>query len=266
MAIQKNVVILIGLLSLSYVTIFLVAPKDFTDYTIVDTEYWRETGNSLLIKTAYDYNDKNSIESFPTIIGNWKSFDYRYPDYVYDKLNADMLMSRAYTQDNRNIIWMDIINSKTGESFHKQAICVKGAGWAIDSEDIAEFDIAKRPNGFAKLHVNKLYVSKENKKQVMVYWFMFKKFGYNDSVVMIRLSSPVKNNDTEHSFDNIKDFVENQLFDAMYKVKHKDEITAAEELVAEDLVNTYGNKGLLAIIAMLAIPIGITIIGFRKME
>jgi hypothetical protein len=261
MVTQKNVLILIGFLSLSYVVIFLTAPKDATNYTIVDTEYWRETGNSLLIKTAYDYNDKNSILSFPTIIGDWKSFDYRYPDYVYDKLNADMLMSRAYTQDNRNIIWMDIINSKTGESFHKQKICVKGAGWTIDNEDIAEFDIAKPPNRFVKLYVNRLYVSKENKKQVMVYWFMFKKFGYNDSVTMIRLSSPVKNNSTEHTFNNIKGFVEDQLFGTMYKDKEKEETTTAEYLVS-----TYGNKGLLAIITILAIPIGITITGFRRKE
>jgi len=67
------------------------------DYTVADTEYWRETDNRLLLKTAYEYNNKEDIKSFPTTIGVWKSYDFKYPDSVYDKLNADILMSRAYS-------------------------------------------------------------------------------------------------------------------------------------------------------------------------
>src|SRR3990167_10000700 len=229
MTIQKNILILIGVLSLSYVIIFLFSPKDVTDYTVADTEYWRETKNGLLIKTVYDYNDKDSIISFPKFIGEWKGSDYRYPDFVYTKLNADILMSRAYKK-NGTVIWIDIINSKTGESFHTQKICVKGAGWTVNNESIAEFKIADSPNPYTRLYANKLYISKGKKKQVMVYWFMFKKFGSKDSVTMIRLSSPIRNNETNIAFDNIKGFVEDQLFDAMYKEETED-ITIAEYLV-----------------------------------
>lgn len=266
MAIQKNVLILIGILSLAYILIFLLSPKDITDYTIADTEYWRETNNRLLLKTSYDYNNNESVRSFPKIIGDWKSFDFRYPDAVYTKLNADILLSRAYTKGKGYLVWMDIINSKTGESFHKQKICVEGAGWTIDSETIAEFKIAEPPNPFTKLYANRLDVSKVDKKtgketkQVMTYWFMFKKFGSNDSVTMIRLSAPVKNS-TEETFNIMKDFVEGQLFDAMYKRVDKESIT-----MAESIVNEYGNKGIFAIIAIVLIPIGITIVGIRKKD
>lgn len=259
---DKKILILIGILSLSYIIIFLLVPKDITDYTIADTEYWRETQNRLLLKTAYNYNDKDSIASFPKNIGEWKSFDYRYPSNVYAKLNAEILMSRTYSKNNGNntgsIIWMDIINSKTGESFHKQKLCVTGQGWNIDNDSMAEFRIADPSNPFTTLYVNKLDISKGNKKQVMIYWFMFKEIGDKDAVSMIRLSSPVRNNDTQKTFNLIKGFVENQLFDTMYKGK-KEEIT-----VAEDLINKYGNGGRIGIVLGILIPLGIIFVGIRK--
>ena len=237
----------------------LLAPKDITDYTIADTEYWRETGHRLLIKTAYPYNDKAEIQQFPLNLGDWNGADFKYSDDVYKLLNADIFMSRAYS-NNGNVIWMDIINSKTGESFHKQDICVQGAGWNIDNENIAEFKIADSPNPFTKLYANRLDISKENEKQVMIYWFMFKKFGSNDAVTMIRISAPVNNNANE-TFDYIKNFLEGQLFGAMYRGIGKEEITTAEYLSKE-----YGNKGLMAMMVGLLIPVGLVITGIRKKD
>ena len=63
-AIQKNLLILIGILFLSYVIIFLFSPKDIADYTVADTEYWRETGNRLMLKTSFEYNNKEDIKAF----------------------------------------------------------------------------------------------------------------------------------------------------------------------------------------------------------
>lgn len=256
--IQKNILILIGILAFSYVLIFLLAPKDIADYTVADTEYWRETGNRLLLKTAYEYNKKEDIQAFPKNLGDWKSFDFRYPDAVYAKLNADILMSRAYTAGYGSLVWMDIINSKVGESFHKQRICVEGAGWNVDNETIAEFRIANPPNPFTKLYANRLDISKGDKKQVMVYWFMFRKFGGNDAVTMIRLSAPVTYNETS-TFDSIKNFIESQLFYAMYQRAQPENITVAEHILRE-----YGNAGMLAIALGLLVPISLVFIGIKR--
>lgn len=258
--IQKNILILIGIISLSYVLIFLLSPKDITDYTIADTEYWRETKNRLMLKTAYDYN-KESIASFPKNLSDWKGFNFKYKDKVYEVLNADILLSRAYTKDRKNIIWIDIINSKTGESFHKQRICAEGGGWTIDSESIAEFKIADAPNPFTKFYANRLDVSKDDKKQIIIYWFMFKKFGAKDAVTMIRITSSVDNNDVEKTFSLIKEFVEGQLFNAMYEKAGEETITTAESIL-----KGYGNKGLLAMIMAILIPLGITITGVMKKD
>ncbi len=257
--IQKNILILIGIISLAYVIIFMFAPKDLADYTVADTEYWRETGNRLMIKTAYEYNNIDDIKGFPKTLGEWNSIDYKYPDFVYSKLNADILMSRAYTKD-KDIIWMDIINSKVGESFHKQRICVEGAGWNIDKESIAEFSIASGPNPFTKLYANRLDISKQGKKQVMVYWFMFKKFGASDAVTMVRISAPVSDNETA-TFNIIKNFVEEQLFNAMYENALPDNVTVAEYIIAE-----YGIPGMLAVVLIVAVPICIVLIGVRRKD
>lgn len=256
--IQKNILILIGILALSYVLIFLLAPKDIANYSVADTEYWRETGNRLLLKTAYEYNRKEDILAFPKNLGDWKSYDFRYPDAVYTKLNADILMSRAYTSGYGNLVWMDIINSKVGESFHKQRICVEGAGWIVDNESIAEFRIAIPPNPFTKLYANRLDISKGDKKQVMVYWFMFRKFGGNDAVTMIRLSAPVTYNETT-TFNSIKNFVEGQLFNAMYERAEPENITVAEYIIRE-----YGKAGMFAIILSILVPIGLVFMGMKR--
>ncbi len=258
--IQKHVLILIGIISISYILIFLLSSKDITDYTVVDSEYWRETPNRLLTKTAYEYNNKEEIAKFPQNLSDWRGFDYKYKDSVYKLLNADLIMSRAYTKDRKNIILMDIVNSKTGESFHKQKICLEGAGWTIDSESITEFKIADAPNPFTKLYANRLDISKKDKKQIVIYWFMFKKFGGRYAVTMIKVTSPVVNN-TEETFGIVKSFVEDQLFDEMYQKGKLESITTAEYIVEQ-----YGNKGVFAMIIMLLMPVGITIVGIRQRE
>lgn len=261
MKIQKNVLILVGLISLAYILIFLLAQKDITDYTIVDTGYSGETGNRLMIKTAYDYNSEIGIEKFPNVLGDWTSYDYKYPESVYKALNADILLSRTYMKNDSVPIWIDFINSKTGESFHKQKICVTGAGWNIDKESVQEFKIADPPNPFTKLYVNRLDLSKGNMGQLMIYWFMFKKFGNKDAVTMIRISAPVNNDDTDGTFNTVKDFLEGQLFGAMYKGTEAEEITNAEYLS-----RYYGNKGLITMAAGILIPIGIIATGIRKKD
>ena len=260
--INKNILILVGLVSLAYIIIFLLSPKDITDYTIADIDYWHESSNRLLLKTAYEYNSKENITSFPMDLADWKGYDFKYSDDVYKTLNADILLSRSYVKDRR-VLYLDIINSKTGESFHNPQICLTGAGWNIDNESVVEFKIADPPNPFTKLYAKRLDATKENEQQVMIYWFMFKKFSSKDAVTMVRISAHIGLNGStiDTTFDRIKSFVEGQLFDAMYKKGDADEITNAEYISRQ-----YGNKGILATIGILLVPIGLIITGVRKKD
>jgi len=249
-----------GILLLAYVVIFLVSPKDITDYTVADTEYWRETQNRLMLKTAYEYNNKEELAAFPITLGQWRGFDFKYSDSVYKILNADILMSRTYVKNNTGFLWIDFINSKVGASFHRQRVCLVGAGWKIDNESTAQLNIANDRNPFTKLYANRLDYSKGNEKQIMLYWFMFKKFGSKDDVSMVRISTPVINNETA-TFGIMKDFVEGELFKTMYKQAEPDLIT-----VAEDIMNTYGNSGIIAIAIGILIPFGLIYEGVRRKD
>ena len=256
-AVQKNLLIMIGILLLSYVSVLLLSQEDITDYTVADTEYWRESVNRLMLKTSYDYNNEEEVKAFPKTIGEWKGSDYRYPDGIYKLLKAKVLLSRTYTNNDGNLVWMDIINSKVGESFHKQRICVEGAGWKINKESIAEFKIGESTNLFAKLRANRLDYSKKDQKQIMIYWFMFEKLGAKDSVAMIRITSPVTTNETD-TYNLITGFVEDNLFRTMY-----DQVGQENSTVAENIMNTYGNLGKVAIAMGILIPIGIIFAGIR---
>jgi hypothetical protein len=171
-------------------------------------------------------------------------------------LKADILLSRKYIKNNGSYLWMDIINSRVGASFHNQKICL--GAWNIDNESIAQFKIADAPNPFTKLYALRLDYSKPNQRQIMVYWFMFKKFGENDSVSMIRITAPVISNETD-AFNSIKDFVEKELFYTMYKKADPETIT-----VAQDINNKYGNIGIAAMALAILVPIGLVFAGMRR--
>ena len=87
---------------------------------------------------------------------------------------------------------------------------------------------------------------------------MFKKFGSNDSVTMIRLTSPVANNETA-TFDSIKSFVEDNLFYAMYERSEADTGT-----VAEYIIRGYGNLGIFAVALGILVPTGLVFLGVRR--
>jgi hypothetical protein len=145
-----------------------------------------------------------------------------------------------------------------GESFHNQKVCVRASGWNVDNESITEFRVSNPPNPYTKLYANRLDISRKGKKQVMVYWFMFKKFGGNDAVTMIRLSSPVIDNETA-TYDSIKGFVENELFYAMYESAKSENITFAEYIIRE-----YGKTGIVGLALVVLAPIILVFIGIRR--
>jgi hypothetical protein len=92
----------------------------------------------------------------------------------------------------------------------------------------------------------------------MVYWFMFKRFGGNNAVTMIRLSSPVPKN-YDATFESIKGFVENELFDAMYERAKPENITTAEYIIKK-----YGRTGMVAMALVLIAPIILVFIGIKR--
>jgi len=254
--IQKNLLTLFGILLLAGVLIYLLAPAGITDYTVIGTSYWHETKNRLLIKTAYDYNSLEEINRFPTKLGDWRGYDFRYPDSVYEMLNASVILSRSYSSHG-DLIWMDIINSHKGESFHDPKICY-GGKWNIDDETLETFNVVGNQTHltFHEMHTNRLDISNKKNpdtKQVVLYWFMFKRFS-DEGVTMIRLSAPVRNT-PEETFEMMKGFLENELFAAMYE-EEVEEVT-----VAENIIDKHGTTGVAIVATLILVPICLIILG-----
>jgi len=103
---------------------------------------------------------------------------------------------------------------------------------------------------FGEMRVNRLDITNKknpNERQVVFYWFMFKRFS-DEGVTMIRLSAPVRDN-PEATFAVMKGFLEDELFAAMY------ESEAEEVTVAERLIEEHGIFGIIAMLILLLVPI-----------
>ena len=206
--IQKNILTLFGIILLAGVLLYLMAPSGIADYTVVGTSYWHETKDRLLLKTAYNYNNIEEIKNFPTTLGDWRGYDFRYSEGVYELLIVDERVETFHV---------------TGNQTHLT---------------------------FGEMRANRLDI--ENKKnpderQVVLYWFMFKRFS-DEGVTMIRLSAPVRDN-PDATFAVMKGFLEDQLFAAMY------ESEAEEVTVAERLIEERGIFGIIAMLILLLVPI-----------
>jgi len=257
--IQENLLTILGILLLAGVLIFLLAPSGIADYTVVGTSYWHETKDRLLLKTAYDYNNIEEIENFPTELGGWRGYDFRYPDSVYETLNASIILSRSYSAHG-DLIWMDIINSKKGASFHDPKICY-GHSWNIVNESIETFHVTGNQTHltFSEMHANRLDITNKkdpDTRQVVLYWFMFKRFS-DEGVSMIRLSAPVRT-DPETTFATMKGFLEDELFAAMYEGE------AEGATVAERMIEKRGVFGVFIIGILILVPVCLIFFGWVK--
>ena len=159
MDVKSIFLIIMGIIWMSFVLIFLLAPKDIAEYTVVDVAF-HKTEYRLIGKTVYNFNNISDIERIPKDINGWKGIDFRYPKRVYEVLEADLILSRAYSK-NGKIIWVDIINSDRRKSFHDPRVCY-GSRWNIVNESIVPIELRNSSVVFDKIYVNRLYLT--NKK------------------------------------------------------------------------------------------------------
>lgn len=241
--------ILLGLLLLSAALIVVLAPESLADYTVIDTAF-HKTDHRLIGRTAYNFNNASEIARFPKEIGGWRGIDFRYPKRVYEALEADIILSRAYSK-NSSIIWMDIINSDKRKSFHNPKVCY-GNRWNIINESVEEIPMNRTSAViFDKIYVNRLNLEdKKNaeKKLVVLYWFIFRG---GQGVTMIRLTSPVKH-DYESTYATMKDFTRDTM-GLMYEELKR------QKSMGELWIEKYGFKAYIGLV-LLFLPSAIFIV------
>jgi len=244
--------ILAGVVWLAVVAMFLMAPSGLTNYTMIDVAFHR-TPYRMIGQTAYNFNDPNDIKRLPHKIDGWRGVDFRYPERVYEILNANIILSRAYSK-NGTTIWLDIINSDRRRSFHDPRVCY-GAKWDIVHESVIPIEFGNVSKyGFERIYVNRLdLVNKKDRwmKMVVLYWFMFRG---GEGVTMFRMSSLAK--DFNATCEKMEDFAKD-LLGLVYKKVEK------PKTIAQSFVEEHGALGYAGIFALLAPGLGMVAMGLR---
>ncbi|MBO8183022.1 MAG: exosortase-associated EpsI family protein [Archaeoglobus sp.] len=251
--IKATFLILLGLLLLSSAFIVVLAPESLADYTVIDTAF-HKTDHRLIGRTAYNFNNATEIAKFPKRIEGWKGIDFRYPKRVYEALEADIILSRAYSK-NSNLVWMDIINSDKRKSFHNPKVCY-GNRWNIVNETVEEIPMERSSAViFDKIYVNRLDLEGKKdpeKKLVVLYWFIFKG---GQGVTMIRLTSPVKK-DYDSTYSVMEEFTKDVMSLMYTEIKR-------QRSMGEVWVEEYGVKAYAGIFSLFLPSVILIVLGVR---
>jgi hypothetical protein len=242
--IKSTFIIIAGMIWFSAVLLVVLAPENLAEYTVIDTAF-HKTDHRLIGRAAYNFNNASEIAKFPRKIDGWHGIDFRYPERVYEVLEADIVLSRAYSKEG-NVIWMDVINSDKRKSFHDPRVCYGGA-WNIVNESVAEIDVNPTAITFDRIYVNRLDLENKNNQAMLVvfYWFMFRG---GEGVTMIRLSSPAHEN--SNTYASMQNFVKS-LMNVMYEEVKK------PRSVGEAWVDEYGLAGNFGIAVLLLPPLAL---------
>jgi EpsI family protein len=165
------------------------------------------------------------FSTFPKKIGEWAGKEERFDQAVYDLLGVDDSYLANYYDHDRSLVQLYIgyyESQKEGQQIHSPKNCMPGSGWNITETSLD--DITLKGNASKKIKVIKLFLEKDNQKQVVFYWYQsngrFISSEYTQRIYMvidsitkhrtdgsfIRLISPILNNDEETAVKHLKDF------------------------------------------------------------
>jgi EpsI family protein len=114
----------------------------------------------IVAETRFDTLDRN--------IGSLVGTDLRFDESVYDVLNADANLLRAYRSSEGDGLWLYIGyygTAKGGRASHLPQFCYTGQGWSIEKWDLLDLD----PSGEAR--INRMLVKQGARRQLVYFWF-----------------------------------------------------------------------------------------------
>jgi EpsI family protein len=113
------------------------------------------------------FQDKLDIRIFPYRIDNWQGKDLPMTEKEYDILETHNLILREYVHPSGQKLTLFIIYSETNRAvFHPPEVCLIGSGMKIVDRKSEEIN-----HGKDTFSTNKLYVEKDNYKQIVLYCY-----------------------------------------------------------------------------------------------
>ncbi len=185
--------------------------NEATHVVIVDVEGWyRRTSYERALATAVDFTLREGLfDEMPREIGPWRPEGGDSPlgsvvDEWYD--NPEVAMTREYSDEEGNRIFLSIIGSRGGRSFHlfehTALTCYPGSGWQIVDVGLETINI-----GDSSVSVQRVITDKDRSRRVTLYWYLWTdpEREPENGVLSMTLHADVAQSD-EETLEALKDF------------------------------------------------------------
>jgi hypothetical protein len=177
--------------------------REATHVVIVDVEGWyRRTSHERALATAVDFTLREDLfDGIPKEMGRWRSDSGDMPmgaavDEWYG--NPEVALTRAYSNDQGDRLFLSIIGSRGGESFHlfehTALTCYPGSGWRIADVGLERIEI-----GDSSVSVQRVVTEKNQVRRITLYWYLWTDPERNpeNGVLSVTLHADVASSDEE---------------------------------------------------------------------
>jgi EpsI family protein len=188
-----------------------VPASDATNVVIVDVEGWyRRTSYERALATAVDFTLRADLfESIPRELGGWRADGADLPmsqevDEWYD--SPEVAATRQYTNDGGGSLFLSIIGSSGGKSFHlfehTALTCYPGNGWRIVDVGLESIDL-----GTSSVSVQRVIAEKDQLRRVILYWYLWTdpERAPDSGILSVTLHTNVTGSD-EEALESLKGF------------------------------------------------------------
>ncbi len=167
-------------------------------------------------------------KQLPIFINGWSGKDIKVDEQALEILETNDVLMRDYKKEGNPFIQLCIVYASNNRKVsHPPEVCYKGTGWSLEEKIPVVFSI--KSDEFPELRANKLILEKGDKKQLVLYWYKCNSdyttnyYKQQINVVkseiitgkstsgLIRISTPIVNNDEEVAMMRVQRFSLNML-------------------------------------------------------
>ncbi|MBL7198865.1 MAG: exosortase-associated EpsI family protein [Anaerolineae bacterium] len=206
----RYLVLVILLVAAGGATHFVQARRDGVDrpsqdqalyrlYADIDT--WRRTSRERVVSMNHDMRLDADLGALPLEVGDWQGRDIEQVDaQVLEVLDPDSYMLRLYERDDGRYLWLSLIGSRKGTSFHPPQICYGGWHTVVRSEAI--------PLRRGELYVMSLIASRGDETDLVYHSYLWpnRERDLQDGLVMFKVMTDLQGTEDE-TRDLIRSFV-----------------------------------------------------------
>ena len=157
-----------------------------------DIDTWQRTRRAKQVRTSYDLRPDADWTLLPLQIDGWSGHDLQDVDpTVFEVLDPDAYLSRFYAREDGQHLWLSLLSSRHGASFHPPQICY--GGWQI----VVRSEAIPIPGG--DLYAMTLFARRDQAQELVYHFYLWptKARNWEDGVVMFKVTAPLQGTEAE---------------------------------------------------------------------